>query len=200
MFRVDNGAPWGSCNDLPPLLSLWLIGLGIDIHWNTPGRPQENGVIERSQGLALRWAEPKQCPTLQTLQQRLNHEDCIQRERYPAIDGQPRLTAYPELRKGGRSYSYHWEKAHWDWSRVLEHLSEYVVVRRVDSSGKIGNYGVKLYVGKLHRGSTVYVQFDPDQIAWIITDAKGQQLRQVPAQLTASAIRKLPVHNRTSTS
>jgi transposase InsO family protein len=49
-LRVDNGAPWGSKGDWPTELALWLIGLGVGVTWNTPRRPQENGVVERSQG------------------------------------------------------------------------------------------------------------------------------------------------------
>src|SRR5438132_5785588 len=40
-FRVDNGWPWGSHGDFPTELSLWLIGLGLGIHWNNPRSPQE---------------------------------------------------------------------------------------------------------------------------------------------------------------
>ena len=66
-IRVDNGAPWGSSGDLPTDLALWLIGLGIEMIWNTPRRPQENGVVERSQGTAKRWAEPRACATAEEL-------------------------------------------------------------------------------------------------------------------------------------
>lgn len=195
--RVDNGAPWGSWSDLPPCLALWIIGLGIDMHWNNPGRPQENGVIERSQGTGVRWAEPKQCRTITELQKRIDHEDYVQRERYRAIDGEPRLTAFPALRTAGRHFDADWERTHWDWNRVLDHLSTYAVVRQVDCSGKIGHYGTKLYVGTLHKRTTVYVQFDPHQIAWIITDKQGHQLRQIPANLTPTDVRQLKLPRRT---
>src|SRR5947199_10601597 len=59
--RVDNGGPWGSAGDLPPDLALWLIGCGVDVLWNDPGRPQQNGGVERSPGTAKRWAEPGPC-------------------------------------------------------------------------------------------------------------------------------------------
>jgi transposase InsO family protein len=51
-FRVDNGVPWGSSGDLPPDLVLWLLGLGVETVTNPPRRPQDNGVVERSQGPA----------------------------------------------------------------------------------------------------------------------------------------------------
>ena len=192
--RVDNGAPWGSWSDLPTALALWLIGLGIDVHWNTPNRPQENGVIERSQGLAAAWAEPRECRTVHQLQLRLNHEDQIQREVYPSIQGQSRLAAFPDLRHSGRPYSLRWERVFWDWQRVLEHMSGYCVRRRIDQSGKIGVYHTKLYVGTMHKRRDAYLQFDPDRLEWIVSDDQGRQLRAVPVEgWTPSAVRHLRV-------
>ena len=60
-FRVDNGWPWGALGDFPTELALWLIGLGVGMHWNNARRPQENGVVERSQGTSARWCEPWTC-------------------------------------------------------------------------------------------------------------------------------------------
>jgi transposase InsO family protein len=51
VVQVDNGSPWGSWSDLPPPLALWLIGLGLELAWIPPRRPQRNGVVERSHGV-----------------------------------------------------------------------------------------------------------------------------------------------------
>lgn len=194
MMRVDNGSPWGSWSDLPTALALWLIGLGIEMHWNTPRRPQENGVIERSQGLASAWAEPRQCQTVRQLQSRLNRADQLQREVYPSIRKQSRLAAYPELNHSGRRYSLRWEQQHWDWQRVLDHLSAYCVPRHVDQSGKIGLYHDKLFVGCLHKGRDVLLQFDPERLEWLVSDEQGNQLRTVPAtSWTPHAVQHLEV-------
>ena len=193
-LRVDNGAPWGSWSDLPTALALWLIGLGIEMHWNTPCRPQENGVVERSQALASAWAEPERCHSVRQFQLRLHREDRLQREVYPSIQGRPRLTAYPGLRHSGRPYNLNWERAHWDWPRVLAHLSGYCVARQVDQSGKIGLYHAKLYVGTKHRGRRVDLQFDPERLEWIVSDIHGCQLRSIPAEgWTPAAVRRLTV-------
>lgn len=191
-LRVDNGAPWGSWSDLPPVLALWVIGLGVAMHWNRPNRPQENGVVERSQGLAKAWAEPSRCRTVRQFQARINREDRMQRERYPAVRGVPRMVAYPELKHSRRHYSTRWEQRHWNADLVLAHLAGYAVPRDVDRSGKIGHYGRKLYVGRMHHGARVYVQLDPDRTEWVVSDARGQQLRAIPAdELSAHAIRTL---------
>jgi hypothetical protein len=198
-LRVDNGAPWGSWSDLPTALALWLIGLGIDMHWNTPRRPQENGVIERSQGLAAAWAEPGRCDNVRQLQRRLNSEDRVQREAYPYRKKQSRLAVFPELRFSGRAYSQGWEQRHWDWQRVLDHMSGYCVRRRVDQCGKIGLYHDKLYVGTLHKGCDVHLQFDPERLEWLVSDDQGRQLRAVPAAAwTRDAVRRLRVPRSSS--
>ena len=70
-IRVDNGSPWGSKGDFPTDLALWLIGLGVEMIRNTPNCPQENGVVERSQGTGNRWCEPWTCEATTELQSRL---------------------------------------------------------------------------------------------------------------------------------
>jgi hypothetical protein len=134
---VDNGVPWGSAGDLPTDLALWLIGLGIEVTWNAPRRPQENGVVERSQGTAKRWAEPRACATAEELQRRLEEMDEIQRREYPSVRGRSRLEAFPGLAHSGRSYTRAWERAHWSLGAVTAHLAGYAVPRRVDKSGTV---------------------------------------------------------------
>jgi len=71
-LRVDNGVPWVYREKLPSALELWLAGLGVALHRNQPRRPQQNGKVERSQGVAKTWAEPEQCDTPEQLQSRLD--------------------------------------------------------------------------------------------------------------------------------
>ena len=78
-FRVDYGFPWGSSGGLPTDLALWIIGLGIGMIWNPPRQPEKNGVVERSQGTGKRWAEPKQCDSLEELQNNI--------DQWPACSG-----------------------------------------------------------------------------------------------------------------
>jgi transposase InsO family protein len=54
-LRVDNGLPFGDPgSDLVPVLSLWLIGLGIDVLWNRPYQATDNAKVERMQGTMRR--------------------------------------------------------------------------------------------------------------------------------------------------
>lgn len=180
-IRVDNGKPWGSSGDLPPPLALWLIGLGVEVIWNTPRRPQENGVVERSQGTAKRWAEPHARRDPAELQARLNADDQLQRERYPRARGRSRLELFPKLAHSGRPYREAEEDAAWSRRRARNFLAEFAVPRRVDSQGKISIYNKNLYVGSMISGRRVWVQFDAERGEWFISSDTGQQLRTRPA-------------------
>jgi hypothetical protein len=193
-LRVDNGKPWGSWNDLPPALALWLIGLGIDVVWNDPRRPQQNGVVERSQGTGKRWAEPHRCHSVAELQSRLDEDDCLQRERYPLQQGKSRWDLFAGLAHSGRCYAAADEAYQWDLQRVRDHLAGYAVPRQVDCQGKVSVYNRNLYVGVVHASKQVCVQYDPEQEHWLVSDAAGRELRTKPApEISAESIRNLQV-------
>ena len=77
---------------------MWSIGLGIEMIWNTPRRPQENGVVERSQGTSSRWCEPWTCQTPEELQTRLERMDRLYRDEYPYKNRLSRTVFFPELK------------------------------------------------------------------------------------------------------
>jgi hypothetical protein len=191
-LRVDNGSPWGSWGDLPTPLALWLVGLSIGVTSNPPRRPQDNGVVERSQGVAWNWAEPDQCRSPAELQRRLDEEDRVQRASYPHGSFPSRMEAYPGLVHSGRSYSTAWERVHWSWEKVLSHLGGVVVRRRVDGWGKIGLYHTKPYVGLVNKNREVLVQVDASTVEWVISDPSGAELCRRPLdQIDEAGLRHL---------
>jgi len=196
-FRVDNGVPWGSWGDLPTDLVLWLIGLAITVDANPPRRPQDNGVVERSQGTGKRWAEPRAHDTAEELQRRLEEMDDIQRREYPSVNGRSRLEAFPQLAHSGRPYAPGWERANWSLATVTTHLAGYAVPRRVDRSGTVSVYNRSHYVGNIHGGKTVHVMLDPGALEWIFADDEGRQLRSRPAtEISQRGIMDLMVTHR----
>jgi hypothetical protein len=196
-LRVDNGSPWGSSGDLPPDLALWLWGLGVDLHWNDPGQPQQNGVVERSQGTAQRWAEPQACATHAALQQALDRMDRVQRETYPVQGGVSRLAAWPGLKHSGRPYTRTWERQHWNLERVLERLSGYVISRRVSHQGRVTLYNIARPLGQKYRDQWVSLTVDVPRREWLVTDEADRYVCHLPApELTAAAIQTLHVARR----
>lgn len=193
-MRVDNGSPWGSKGDFPTELGLWMIGLGIGMIWNTASRPQENGVVERSQGTGDRWCEPSTCESPAELQGRLEKMDRLHREVYPYRERLSRMAYYPGLAHSGRPYSEGSEADLWDWKRVTAHLSGYVGVRRVNKNGDVSIYNRAYHVGVRSQGQDVYVTFDPETNEWVFSDASGRELRHKPArEITPERVMALDV-------
>jgi hypothetical protein len=184
-LRVDNGVPWGSWGDFPTDLSLWVIGLGVGVHWNNPHSPQENGVVERSQGTSSRWCEPWTCASPEELQGRLDRMDRLYREDYPYRDRLSRMAYFHGLAHSDRPYAPDREPKLWEWPRVTEHLAGYVVTRRVDAKGQVSLYNRGHYVGQIHKGKDVYVMFDPNRTEWVFADRHGRQLRSLPAEMVS---------------
>ena len=194
-LRVDNGMPWGSQGDLPTDLACWLAGLDVAVVANPPRRPQDNGVIERSQGVGKAWAEPQHCRSAAQLQTRLDTMDRWQRERYPTRNGQPRWEAYPDLRHSGRRYTARWETTTWDLHRVWTLLESYVVPRSVDGQGRVSLYGRPYSVGVRWSGQMIWVGFDAG--SWVFQDKSGHEIARKPAvHLDARQIQALDVTNR----
>ena len=165
--------------------------------WNPPRRPQDNGVVERSQGTGKRWGDAKTCRNPEALQRRLDNMDRIQREVYPSIQGRSRWEAYPELHKPARPYTKAWEVREWDIELVLAHLADYSVLRRVDRKGQVSVYNRNHYIGRPYGGRDVYVVFDPAEREWIFSTADGIQLRHRRAEeITRERIVKLQVTHR----
>jgi transposase InsO family protein len=193
-LRVDNGVPWGSSSGLPSELSLWNAGLGVDTVWNRCRRPQQNGVVERTQGVSRCWVEPAKCSNIEQLRQRLAEEDVGQRERYPAIEGQSRRQAYPGLLHSGRGYAPGMEKYYWDEQAALEFLGRFRVRRKVSKRGQVSLYHRLVEVGRQRGETLVYVQMDASTREWVITDLQQREVVRRPApQFTREAIMRLAV-------
>lgn len=192
--QFDNGNPWGSWGDLPTPLALWLIGLGLHVLWIPVATPQENGVVERGQGVAKNWAEPDRCGSPEQLQRRMQEEDRVQRECYPHAGFASRMAAYPALAHSGQPSGATWEREHWSWDAVLAYLGGLLVPRRVDCCGKIGLYHDKVYVGTVNRGKEVVVQFDAETAQWVVSERSGVELcRRALTQFDAASLQRLPI-------
>jgi hypothetical protein len=193
-LRVDNGIPWGSKGDLPTDLELWLAGLGVAVQANPPCSPQDNGVVERSNGTGKRWAEPSKARSASDLQRTIDRMDQIQRDRYPHLDGKSRMEVYPRLAHSGRAYDQDWESQNWDLHRAHDLLAGFVVPREINRAGTLSVYNRNYYVGKAHANAVAFVSFDPQQQQWLFHDPHNHLLNHRPApEVSASNILALTV-------
>jgi transposase InsO family protein len=181
-MRVDNGTPWGSSDDVPTALALWLVGLGIAMHWNDPRCPQQNGVVERSMGTFKNWSDPRTCPSVEAWQERLDREERVYREEYPTASGASRMQCWPGLRHSGRRYSVRWEERHWSLQAALEHLADYTLERTVSGNGQLSLFDRPYYVGAALAKRVVKVYLNPQRVEWVVMDRQSAaQLRMFPA-------------------
>ena len=189
--------PWGSRGDLPTDLACWLAGLGVGLLTNPPRRPQDNGVIERYQGVGKSWGEPHSCTSAAELQRRLDELDRWQRDLYPTADGRPRRAVYPGLKHSGRRYDPARELATWDLRRAWAWVGSHLVPRQVDSRGKVSLYNRPYFVGLMWTGRTIWIGFDPERGEWMFQDEGGHEIRrQVAPELSAERILTLEVTHR----
>jgi hypothetical protein len=154
----------------------------VELAWIPPSRPQHNGKVERCNGVTQQWAEPSACGSRSALQEQLNRECLIQREKYPSIAGRPRIEAFPGLCRIERPYRADEEDRCWELSHVDRFLGEVVLYRRANARGAIWLYGWGRGLGRIHRGKEVCVRFDISSRYWIVSDYQGQELKRLPAE------------------
>jgi transposase InsO family protein len=194
-LRVDNGAPWATWADLPPAFALWLIGLGIELIWNRPRRPQENAKVERCNGLIASWGDPATCADPAAWAAHLGQIVIIQREQYrPRKLGQPRLLAYPELPHNPRAYPAAGATEPFELARVQQWLAQGRWPRLVSKIGQITFYGKAYRVGRAWAGEPVWLRFDAQTSEWVVEGKEGQELiRHAAEQITSERICNLQV-------
>lgn len=196
-FRVDNGEPLG-CPTLTMTspLALWLIAMDVDMIWNKPKTPQQNGVVEKMQCTSARWAEIQKATNLQDLQKRLDKEAVLQREFLPIkrLQGKTRLEAFPEIETSRRNYL----QTDFDPQKAYLFLSKKIYVRKVSTNGVIGHYGQVFSVGSKFKGQFVQIKFDETTQNWLIFDNENL-IKTMPAlHLSNENIQNLTVCQRTS--
>ena len=195
-IQLDHGQPWSSGNsDLPSLFELWLVGLGIQVVWSRPCRPQDNGVVERSHRTTQAWSAPAYCRNLAHLQQSLDEAARVQRQLYPTGDGSTRLQRYPQLLERPRPYQSTQEMQLWSLQQVYDYLAQGCWQRKVDASGRISLYNRNYTVGRTLAGQTLWVRFEPTTAEWLCCDAKGQQVGRCRSlEINSEVIRELRWH------
>jgi hypothetical protein len=193
-IRVDNGMPWGNGSDLPPALALWFVGLGVGVIWNPPRSPTHNAKVERQNGTVARWGEPLACADFAAWEAKLLWVARVQREEYPAVGGQSRLSAHPKLQTPTRPYRRAEEAQRWELARVSGYLAQGVWPRQVSKRGQISLYGKAYQVGAAQGGERVWVRLDGERREWVVQGGDGQEkARHAADQITAERIRGMQV-------
>ena len=181
-MRFDNGKPWANPQiRVPTGLALWLVGLGIKLLFGRPRQSTDNAVVERCHGVLAHWVEPQQCADFTELVARLEEFSIIQREAYPACDGQSRLATYSQLLEQPRPYRRQDDQALWSLQNVWDYISNYLFTRTVEKNGRITLMNREYSIGSDYRSQKIAANLNPTNGEWIIKDRHGEELKRFPA-------------------
>lgn len=176
VIKFDNGLPIVNPHqlDMPTLLVLWWVGLGIKPHRNTPACPQQNSTVEGLQGICERWVQPSKQPDIQTFQQELNEQTRIQREVYQVTrkERKTRLQLFPELENNPRRF----DDKTFSWPKVKEYLAAQVWQRRV-SRHAIRIFNTQIYVGVQFKGLDLTITYDPIEEKLMLRTHDGRLIK-----------------------
>jgi len=169
----------------PTLWHLWLVALGVTLHFGRYGRATDQGMTERSHQLwsnqVIREATFVDWQALyDSLYQRRHFLNAI----LPcaSLDGQPPLVAYPQARHSGRPYRLEWEAALLDLGRIDAYLGRGRWFRRIADNGIISLGGTVYNVGRKWKQQQIEVTYDLDNRQFCCFDAAAQLLKTFPLQ------------------
>lgn len=179
-IRFDNGKPWAnpSQRHVPTPLTLWLVGLGIEVTFGRPRQSTDNAVVERSHGILAAWVEPEKREGLAQLQAGLDEFAHLQRAIYPSCDGQSRLKHYPELLQPTRTYQRVEDEELWQLQLAMNYVANFRLQRRVEKNGRITHFTKQYFVGKQYAAQDVTVFLDAQTHHWQVEDRNGEMLKR----------------------
>ena len=207
VLLTDNevGLAGGPNDPYPGLLTLWLVGLGIEHRFIRPGCPTDQPQIERNHRTLNDWTLSDQDRAdLLHLQQALDRERHLYNHFFPcrASDcaGHPPLVAHPELLKPRRPYQMDLELLYFDIQRVYDYLATFTFTRKVSVSAQV-SLGRRMYslgkkLVKALNLKFVCVQFDPLAKCWVFSTQEAQELlRRPPKGLDVLTLTSLEPHS-----
>lgn len=174
-----------SASPFPTELHLWLLGLGIEVCYTPKGKPQKQGMVERSHQTMHRQVIDGQTfesyaqlfERSQQRRSRLNN-DIPSR----STNDLPPLIACPQAKKSNRPYQIESEEALFDIQNIKNFLRNGKWFRMVskDKTVSIGNR--VYYLPKASPKTEVVIQFNPYNSTFIFRDANGKFINSKPVQ------------------
>lgn len=196
-MRFDNGYPFANTSDryLPTALVLWLVSIDIEVIFNAPRSPQQNGSVECTQRISARWANPAKRTDAADLQAALDEvaHDHLHVLRQRNKGDKTRAEQYPSLCSGGKEY----DCAGINPQKAKDFLSKFKWVRQVYANGRLCIFSQKIVVGKAYAKQTVAVHYDQYAEQWVVTLTDGKEIIRVPGpELSLEAIKQLTVFSK----
>jgi transposase len=169
----------------PTRLHMWLIALGITLHFGRHGRATDQGMTERSHQL---WdGQVVQGVTFSNWQ--ALYDALYQRRNFlnsilpcASLENRPPLAAFPQAQHSGRPFRIEWEANMLDLQRIDAYLERGRWFRLVGSNGTVSLGGTSYYVGHKWNRQQVEVRFDAASRHFHCFDASEQLLNTFPLE------------------
>lgn len=181
-----------SKSPFPTRLHLWLVALGVTMHFGRPGRPTDQAMTERSHQLWTQQVVVGQTfDGLEALARALRarrdfllwHLPCA------ALGEVPPLVAHPEALCPRRPYRPEWEADLLDLTRVERSLSQGRWFRRASNVGVVALGGASYSLGPAWAREEVELTFDAERRQLVCVSADGTRTQRRPIKgLTPAAL------------
>lgn len=174
-----------SKSPFPTSLHLWLIALGVTLHFGRHGRPTDQGMTERSHQL---WdgqvIQGVTFPDWQSLYEALYHRRDFLNDILPcsSLGNQPPLVAYPKAHHSGRPYRLEWEAELLDLKHIDAYLGRGRWFRRISNNGLFSLGGSVYYLGSSWKHQQIEITFDSETRHFHCFDAAANLLKMLPLQ------------------
>jgi hypothetical protein len=174
-----------SKSPFPTLLHLWLIALGVTLHFGRHGRPTDQGMTERSHQL---WdgqvIQGVTFPDWQSLYDALYHRRDFLNNILPcsSLDNQPPLVAFPDAYHSGRPYRLEWETELLDLNLIYAYLERGRWFRRISNNGLFSLGGSVYYLGSRWKHQQIEITFESETRQFHCFDAAAKLLKILPLQ------------------
>lgn len=191
-IKVDNGRPFGDpTRQIVPPLTLWLIGLGINVIFNRPRTPQDNAKVERSQGVLAQWTEYEKCQNHFELQARLWQQTDFHNLYYPVtrLGNKTRLEYYPKLLYAPNSFN----PAQFDIQKVWDFIAKGAWEREVSAQGQFYIWGQRFSIGRKYAYHKISIKLNPQLNQWRVFDDKANLIKTLDAPFSTNNIWNLDV-------
>lgn len=172
-----------SKSPFPTQMHLWLVALGISLHFSRMHRPTDNGIVERShQTMFNHTIHGRSFTSWERLMDALNAQRQRLNELTPcaSLGDLPPWVAFPEARYARRPFYPMEEEAHMDLERVYDYLKTITCYRKVSNDQTLSLGNNTYYLTKATPQSEVTITFDREQKLLCFKD--GSKLWHIPVK------------------
>lgn len=177
----------------PSLIHLYLIGLGIEIHFIKVPPPQKQAMVERShQTMSKQALRGKTYRNWQELLTNTDRRRMIMNEHYPCrtLDKKSPLQACKQAIHSGRNYKVEQEENLLDKRLIETYLSQCIWYRKTAKNKTLSLHAKPYYVNLADSHITLKVTFDPEKEELIFCSYEGKTVQRIEVKEFAKILLK----------